>query len=202
MVANNVMARLRESIDSGTGFLNVSLGTSLSSNVDSVSTVGKKATYRAAGSLVLATMDTALFHLGGSASKTLSILELKVSLVTQTATLNNVACTLQRRSSAYAAGTAVTRVQSDSADSASAADVVCAVFTAQQAIVAGSTIAVEEFNLAGLPNHSVTWRFGDKNDQALLLRGTGELITVYLDVTGGGTPGTGHVAFSLVWTEE
>lgn len=165
---------------------------------------GQKATYSSAIlGLVPAASATDVFTLAGSASKTVRVTRVSVS-GTQT-TAGEVDIQLLKRSTADTGGTstAPAAVPHDSADAAATATV--AAYTANPAVLGtlvGSirTRKAQIGSPATVTSQSETeWLFGNRPAQAVVLRGTAQVLAVNLN---GVTVTGGSLNVSIEWTEE
>jgi hypothetical protein len=147
--------------------------------------------------------STDIFTITGSATKTIRVLRVEVSFTQSIYSENDVL--LIKRSTANSGGTsaAITAVPHDSSDAAATAIVLA--YTANPTL--GSTVgtirAAKVFGQATSEPYAgssiVSWTFGDRPSQAIVLRGTTQVLAVNLNstsITGG------NFDISVEWTEE
>lgn len=164
---------------------------------------GKKITYSAAFTgLVPAAAATDVFTILGSATKTIRITRIVVSVSTTAGSGVAENISLVKRSTADSAGTSTTAtlVPHDSADGAATS--VIRGYTANPTLgtAVGTLRAVRSAaTTAGSIVQEIEWIFGNRPAKAIVLRGTSEQLCVNF----GGVTITGPVScFSVEWTEE
>lgn len=170
------------------------------STVGVVSTEGYKATYGATDdALTPAATPTDVVIINGSATKTIRIKSITVSGIAATA--GSMDLTLVKRTAANSGGTAATVhwAKFDSADNNATA--VVQSYSANPTTGAGYAISTKtlNFGLAGAAG-TVTWDFSNRNDKAIVLRGTAQGLA--LNFNGNTVPTTGKFSFGIEWTEE
>jgi len=171
--------------------------------VQSVENVGNKvATYYSASSFTLDTTPNVVWTITGSSTRTVYIKSISITCTMTTAGQVNIS--VKKYSSAASGGTAVatTEVASDSGNSANTAAV--AHYTADPtAGTAVGTLSIVSLSIlapaTAVANQPQVWRFGEKEDQYLVLRGTAQ--QVGLDFGGATTTG-GVCQVSAVWMEK
>jgi hypothetical protein len=181
-------------------------GTNLHTVVDSgtinaVPVDGAKTTFSAgvAGITVAAT-PTDVFTITGSATKTIRVTLIAIDGTETTATQRNVL--LIKRSSANSGGTSTTLadVSHDSTNAAGTATV--RYYTANPTL--GTTVGTMRASRLYVGtttsvSDEVVWDFGDRPAQAIVLRGTGDVLAVNL---GGVTSAGNSFNMYIEWTEE
>lgn len=160
----------------------------------------RKATYSASNSFTLAASATDIFAITGSASKTVRINRVQISGNATSAV--NIPVTLVKRSTANTGGTtgAPSVVPHDSTNAAATATVVN--YTANP--TTGTPVGNLRSQLCNfVPGTgsatSMIQEFGTRNDQAVVLRGTSQVLAINL---GGATVTGGGVSIDIEWTEE
>lgn len=165
---------------------------------------GFKASYSAAIlGLVPAALATDIFTISGSATKTIRITELAVSGTENSNGIHDVQ--VIKRSAANTGGTSatVTAVPHDS-NSAAATNTVLSYTANPTALgtavgtIATRKLGVSATNLAG-PSDYWNLEFGERPSQAIVLRGTAQLLCVNLN---GVTINSGSYDIFVEWTEE
>jgi hypothetical protein len=163
---------------------------------------GNKATYSTGvNALAVATGTTDIFTITGSATKTIRLLQVGVS-ATQTASANSE-LTLLRRSTANSGGTFTSPVITPHDTNNAAATATVRAYTAVPTIgtFAGNIRTAKNFANAPAVGASTvtTWTFGNRPGQAVVLRGTSQVIAVSLDISNGAG---GSFDVYMEWTEE
>lgn len=162
-----------------------------------------KASYSASiSALVLATSPTDVFTISGSATKTIRITSVEVSGTTTSGSGIKGQALLIRRSTLNSGGTSTspTKVPYDSASGS--ATVAVLAYTANPTLGAavGAVRALAlTFLASGTAASLISWFFGNRPTQAIVLRGTTQLLAINLgaiSVTGG------LISASIEWTEE
>jgi len=164
---------------------------------------GYKATYAAASApFTAAATATDIFTITGSATKTIRVTRIEIT-GTQTTGLNQNILLL-KRSTADTAGTsaAVTAVPQDTNNPAATATVLSYTANPTLGTLVGNIRADKYLipapgTLTGNP--PLIWTFGDRPEQALLLRGTAQVLAVNLN---GATLAGNSFTISVSWTEE
>lgn len=171
--------------------------------VNAIPTDGTNATYSAiVTGLVTATTSTDIFTISGSATKTVRILQVGISATSAADTKVNML--LVKRSAANTGGTSTTPtlVPHDSANAA--ATVTVRAYTANPSALGAAvgTIRTLKFDAIGtstvLPMVEVL-EFGTRPSQAVVLRGTSQILAVNLSSTTITTP---SFDIWIEWTEE
>lgn len=170
--------------------------------VNAVPIDGSKATYAASATVATAAAATDVFVMTGSATKTIRITNFYVSMTATAAT--TVIGSLIRRSAANTGGTstAPAAVTYDTNNAAATATV--AAYTANPTALGaavGSSIAVLKIaaNTTATVGNDITLDFGDRPAQAIVLRGTSQLLALNFNAT---TVTGGSASISIEWTEE
>lgn len=169
--------------------------------VNSVPIDGIKATYSTSiVGLAQAALATDIFTITGSASKTIRVTRLEIS-ATQT-TAGNANIILLKRSTANSAGTstAPAKVPHDSTNAAATATVLA--YTANPTVgsLVGQVRANKIFiSTATTLGEEITMDFGTRPSQAIVLRGTSEVLALNLN---GVTLLGGSFDIDIEWTEE
>lgn len=164
---------------------------------------GYKATYSAAAvGITSAATATDIFTITGSATKTIRILRILTS-ATQT-TAGEINLLLVKRSTANSAGTssAVTAVPHDSTSVAASATVLSYTANPTLGTPVGTLRADKLFAPSVATASSPTimiYNFGDRPGQAVVLRGTSQVLALNLNST---TVTGGSFDFAVEWTEE
>jgi ABC-type transporter Mla subunit MlaD len=170
---------------------------------------GQKNTYFASGTVTAAQSATDIITITGSASKVVRITRVAIAAAQSTGTIGLV--TLMRRSSANSGGTSSTLSTLVSADSINPAPTATIrTYTANPTALGTfvGTIRSRLLSIGALVsanNNPLTpddfiVDFGTRGTQAVVLRGTTQLLTVNL---GGTNTYSGNIfAFSIEWTEE
>jgi hypothetical protein len=165
---------------------------------------GGRATYSSAiVGMALATSATDVFTIAGAAGKVIRILRIQASLTITTAA-QYLDVSVVKRSALDTGGTATNPacVPYDSSSPAAAATV--AAYTGNPSLgTAVGVVAAEHVfaPLTGTPAAGVplcTFDFGDRSQQALVLRSAAQQVAVNLNTTGN----VGVGSFWAVWTEE
>ena len=170
--------------------------------VTAVLTDSYKATYSASIiSLVFANTATDIFTLTGSASKTIRILRVGFIATQTTAAIRDIV--LLKRSTANTGGTFTnpTRVPLDSTNAAATATVNAYTVnpTSTGTLVGNIRTYKAYINTTSNAPNSYEWIFGDKNGQAIVLRGTAEVFAINMNsVTSAGN----LCDIFIEWSEE
>ena len=178
--------------------------------VEAVSSDGTKLTYRYSSlSVTPVATPTDFLFIQGSASKTIRIKRIKLSGV---ATANgNMPVQLIRRSTLFttqgsATFTSVTAGKHDVNDASATANVAfvqTANFTSVGTAVGGN-IAADRLQMlavgSAIGSSSLTWDFSTRQDKALILRGTSDI--VYINFNGSAIPTGGVVDFEIETEED
>lgn len=162
-----------------------------------------KHTYSAAiSALVPAGSPTDIMTITGSATKTIRITMVEISGTTSSGSGIRGQANLIRRSTPNTGGTSTspTRVSHDSTNIAPTATVLA--YTANPTL--GTTVGTIRsmaltFLASGSAASLIDWFFGDRPAQAVILRGTNQVIAINL---GGVTVTGGQISGSIEWTEE
>lgn len=164
---------------------------------------GSKTSYSASiTNLVVANTPTDIFTITGSATKTVRITRIGFSGTQNTSSTRNVL--LIKRSTANSAGTSTTPtvVPSDSTNAAGTA--VVRAYTVNPTL--GTTIGTirsQRFQLLATnvtnPIDRIFWEFGDGPSQAIVIRGTSEVLAVNLNSI---TSSNNLFDIDIEWTEE
>jgi hypothetical protein len=172
--------------------------------IGKVETESAKATYGVSGLLnTPAATTTDFLTITGSATKTVRIKRIALSGAATTA--GSLLISLVRRSTANSGGTstAPTRVQHDTADAAPTATV--ALYSANPTAVGTAVGNIHGGRLflnvatTATPDRLV-FEFSTRNDEAIVLRGTGQILAVNFNAFA--VPAGGAVDFDIEWTEE
>ncbi len=175
--------------------------------VNSVPLDGSKATYRAASAAVFASAATAtdLATITGSATKTIRVLRIRLTGVQTTASEVNMF--VLKRSTANTGGTSTTLTNTPLDSANSAATATCRQYTANP--TTGTLVGnIDSFKMDVPPTavganattvSPLELNFGDLPGQALILRGTGEVVSLNLN---GVTVSGGSFLIMFEWTEE
>lgn len=169
---------------------------------------GHKATYSASISdLVSVASATDLFTITGSATKTVKILEIRITATQPTAAFQDILLIKRSTDNTGGTSTSPTRVPHDSTNPAATATINA--YTANPALgVAVGTIRSSKLMInAAVPSNAATstaqipllFDFGNRPGQALTLRGTSEVLAVNLN---GQTIVTSSFDIYVEWTEE
>lgn len=163
---------------------------------------GQKATY-AAGitQLVVAASATDIFTIAGSASKTVRITRVRLSGIKTTAGAA-VDVQLLLRSTADTAGTKTNPTAIPFDSNSAAATAVVAAYTANPTL--GTSVGLIGVDsvfvpLATAAGGQLDWNFGNRPEQAIVLRGATQQLCVNLN---GVTVGGGAFDIWCCWTEE
>ncbi len=173
---------------------------------------GVKATYSAAKvGLVPASSATDIFTITGSATKTIRVTRIEITATTTSATPAALDVLLLKRSTANSAGTSTgspTPVPHDSTNAAVSATVLAYTANPTTGTLVGTAIRNQKlmqtlatYTATDFPaKDSLVWDFGNRPAQAIVLRGTGEVLAVNLN----GVTATATASFDLAveWTEE
>jgi hypothetical protein len=168
-----------------------------------VSSDGAKATYRYAslGSTPAAT-PTDLLTLAGSGTKTVRVKTIKVSGLATTA--GQIPVSLVRRSAVNTGGTSTnpTAIKHDINDAAATA--VLALYTVNPTglgTAVGNVGAKRLFlNVSTAQEDQAVWDFSTRQDKALVLRGTTDILA--LNFGGAAVPAGGVLDFEIEWEED
>lgn len=185
----------------------VTMGTALSSTIDSIwaSTEGQKATYSASCVKISAVATpTDIFTLTGSASKTIRVISVRVNMEATAA--QGVFVQLIKRSTADTGGTSAAPNIAPHDSNSAAATATPLSYTANPTL--GSTVAVVDdgfltATIAGtatVPNVEFRRTWTANNEQAIVLRGTSQVLAVNLN--GYSLIGGEKFSVSITWTEE
>jgi hypothetical protein len=167
-----------------------------------VNTEGQKATY--SGTMIAqaaAANATDIFTITGSATKTVRVLRVGVSGIATA--VGTQVVNLIKRSTANTAGTSagVTAVSHDSTNAAASATVLqySANPTLGTAVGTVRSAALPFGAAAAVGGGEKEWNFSDNNDQAIVLRGTSQVLALNLNaaIIAGAT-----VTAWVEWTEE
>ncbi len=164
---------------------------------------GSKATYSAAftGS-VAANTPTDVFTITGSATKTIRVIRVILSGYQNAASTRDIL--LIKRSTANSGGTSTSAfaVPHDSSNAAGTATVLAYTVNPSLGVTVG-TIRSRKIALLANNNASATdptvWEFGDGPEQAIVLRGTGQVLAINLN---GVTSSNNSFNAVFEWTEE
>lgn len=173
---------------------------------------GVKATYSAAKvGLVPASSATDIFTITGSATKTIRVTRIEITATTTSATPAALDVLLLKRSTANTSGTSTgspTPVPHDSANGAVSATVLAYTANPTTGTLVGTAIRNAKFfqtlatyTATDFPaKDSLAWDFGNRPAQAIVLRGTGDVLAVNLN----GVTATATASFDLAveFTEE
>lgn len=173
---------------------------------------GVKATYSAAKvGLVPASSATDIFTVTGSATKTVRVTHIEITATTTSATPAALDVLLLKRSTANSAGTSTgspTPVPHDSNNAAVSATVLSYTANPTTGNLVGTAIRNSKFfqtlatyTATDFPaKDSITWDFGNRPGQAIVLRGTGDVLAINLN--GVSATATASFDISIEWTEE
>lgn len=161
------------------------------------------ATYVASTGVVgQAATATDVFTISGSGTKTIKVLKVYLD-TTQTLSGTNI-WILMKRSTANTGGTSTSlnRVSLDSTNAVSTNTVlVYSVNPAALGTLVGNIAVTRVFSPpVGTFGDEYLWDFSDPNKQPIVLRGTGELLT--LNFNGAATPVGTVINIRAIWTEE
>lgn len=164
---------------------------------------GSKASYSAAiVGLVVANTPTDIFTITGSSTKTIRITFVEITGTETNATVRDVV--LLKRSTANSGGTSTTQtaVASDSNNAAATATVRAYTVNPTLGTLVGNIRArkadIDITSKSG-PIELVSWVFGERPSQAIVLRGTSEVVSVNLNsITSAGN----SFDVGIEWTEE
>lgn len=167
-----------------------------------VNTEGRKASYGLGFTVAPAASATDVAVLTGSGTKTVRVNRVAVTGIATTAVTTPVQ--LVKRTTANTGGTSADQSGNiGKHDSGSgAATATAASYTANPTTgTASGNIRRQymHFPLATAPGSQIVWTFGDRNDQALVLRGTAEQLAVNLQAV---TVSGGSLIVEFDWTEE
>lgn len=166
-----------------------------------VNTESTKATYRIYAAITPAASTTDVFTLKGSATKTVRIRNVRFSGYYGAATVGNVSFIKRSAANTGGTSTSATAVPLDSSNAAATA--VGTAYTANPSglgTVVGtvaSAIIVYNTTSATIPADFMNRDFGVRNTQAIVLRGTSEMVAINL---GSASPTAAFV--EIEWTEE
>lgn len=179
----------------------------VSSTTDSVVAVpvdGTRATYSASSSgQVPPAAATDIFTITGSATKTIRVTRIETAGTTTAGSGASVNLQLIKRSAANTGGTSssVTAAPHDSNNAAATATVLA--YTANPAVLGASvgTIRAQRFSFltVGTETQEEDWEFGTRPSQAVVLRGTSQVLAINL---GGATITNPVMDITIEWTEE
>lgn len=163
---------------------------------------GARVTYSASVTVATAATATDVVTLTGSASKTIRITEVRVSGIATTAITTPVL--LIKRSAANTGGTstALTAVPHDSTNAAATATGLAYTVNPTGLGAAVGTVRNDRISFALTATASAgpdVWDFGNRPSQALVLRGTSQVLAVNLN---GVTVTGGSLSVDIEWTEE
>lgn len=170
--------------------------------VNAIPSDGSKATYSATiKGLVLASSATDFFTITGSASKIVRITN--ISWTSASTAAAQSAVILLKRSTANSAGTSTTRTAVPHDSTSSSATATVRAYTANPTIgtLVGNIKSVRNFSTgtASAAPSFFSFNFGDGPFQALVLRGTSEILALNFNgVTVSGL----NFDISITWTEE
>lgn len=173
----------------------------ISGSVSNSPVDGSKSTFSAAATgLTVAANATDIFTITGSATKTIRIISLEIS-ATQT-TAGNVSLLVLKRSTANAAGTSttLTNVRYDATHPAATA--VVRSYTANPTLgtLVGNIKSARFFISTGTTLPTILrYEFGKGPSQAIILRGTNEVLAVNLN---GVSVAGSNFSINIEWTEE
>ena len=194
----------------GAGAVNIQDGGN-SITVDGIVTVtpgdGTKATYAASASgIVPAAATTDVFTITGSATKTIRITAITISCTTTAGSGFSANLTMVRRSTANTGGTSTTITAGSHDTNNAAATAVVRSYTANPSALgtANGVIRAHRFSIstaggAGNIGPLNLWEFGSRPAQAIVLRGTSDMLAINL---GGVTITSPILSASVEWTEE
>ena len=166
-------------------------------------TDGYKTSYSVAVlGLATALTPTDIFTIAGSATKTIRVMFVSVSGTENNATVRDVQ--LVKRTTANSGGTFTTPEITEHDSLNAEATAVVSAYTVNptlgtlEGIIRADKLSVPATNLSGAADR-ISWTFGDRPSQALVLRGTSEVLAINLNGATYATP-----SFDLVieWTEE
>lgn len=173
---------------------------------------GPKATYSAAKvGLVPGSSATDIFTITGSTTKTIRVTRIELAATTTSATPAALDILLLKRSTANTGGTSTgspTAVPHDSNNAAASATVLAYTAPPTTGNLVGTAIRNQKYLMA-LATSTATdfpqidhlmWDFGDRPAQAIVLRGTGDVLAINLNAA---TPtATASFDIAIEWTEE
>jgi len=168
---------------------------------------GTKASYSACASgIVPAAATTDILTITGSASKTIRITMMTISCTTTAGSGFSASLTIVRRSTANTGGTSTTITAGLHDTTNAAATAVVRSYTANPSALgtANGIIRAHRFSIgtaggAGNIGPLNEWDFGARPSQAIVLRGTGDMLAINL---GGVTITSPILSASIEWTEE
>lgn len=150
---------------------------------------------------VAANLATDIFTITGSATTTVRILKMGITILRQSTAYNNIV--LLKRSTANSGGTsaAATAVSHDSADAAATATVLTYTANPTTGTLVGNMRNVDWYTPAsnGVSQTLLEWDFSDIPEKSPVLRGTGELLAFNL---AGVTINGNTINCYVEWTEE
>ncbi len=163
---------------------------------------GFKQTYSMSTTVALAATATDVVTIVGSATKTVRVLQIRVSGISTTAITTPVL--LIKRSAANTGGTstAMTQVPHDSNNAAATATGAAYTVNPTGLGAAVGTIRQDRLSFAvtgSVAENPLEWNLGNKPGQAIVLRGTAQVLAVNLNST---TVTGGSISVSIEWTEE
>jgi len=179
----------------------------ISGTVTAVPGDGSKTTYSACASgIVPAAATTDILTITGSASKTIRITMITISCTTTAGSGFSASLTMVRRSTANTGGTSTTITAGLHDTTNAAATAVVRSYTANPSALgtANGVIRAHRFSIgtaggAGNIGPLNEWDFGARPSQAIVLRGTGDMLAINL---GGVTITSPILSASIEWTEE
>jgi hypothetical protein len=149
--------------------------------------------------LVIANAATDIFTISGSSTKTISITNIEISGLSNNEDGFGIA--ILKRSSANSGGTSTTRVAVPHDSLSPAATAVVQAYTANPTI--GTLVGIVRSSELFFPTtanlgQNLTYEFGTRPSQPIILRGTSELLTVNFH---GNSLGGSSLNISVEWTE-
>lgn len=175
-------------------------------NTNSIPVDGTKASYSTSTSnLVSAASATDIFTITGSGSKTIRVLRIEMFYTQSSSNIRDFL--LIKRSAANTGGTSstLTNVPHDSLNSAGTATV--RAYTANPSglgaavgtIRSGKNWSATSTGASSALIQGLIWEFGNRPAEAIVLRGTSEVLAINLNTTTLTTP---TINISIEWTEE
>jgi hypothetical protein len=170
--------------------------------VTNAPTDGAKPTYSASVTVAPAATATDVVTLAGSATTTIRITLVRISGISTTAITTQVL--LIKRSAANTGGTsaALTRVPHDSNSAAATAAGLSYTVNPTALGAAVGTVRQDRLSFAvtgSVAQDPLVWDFGDRPAQAIVLRGTTQILAINLN---GVTITGGSISVDIEWTEE
>jgi hypothetical protein len=170
--------------------------------VTNAPTDGAKPTYSASVTVAPAATATDVVTLAGSATTTIRITLVRISGISTTAITTPVL--LIKRSAANTGGTsaALTRVPHDSNSAAATAAGLSYTVNPTALGAAVGTVRQDRLSFAvtgSTAQDPIVWDFGDRPAQAIVLRGTTQILAINLN---GVTITGGSISVDIEWTEE